>query len=774
MAEEGGAKIEVASSGLSIQDLKTRAEELKARDKVATTQPPSVDTEILAKSIGAEVGKVMSEKVGTADTLGVTATVFGAGAALLDEAGELTDKLIRPGLRGERNEEPGRETEGEDISTYSYKKIREALDSRKLRGKELTEDKKDELSMARRERYKEAEQLGVFDGARKALVETLIESEWKQSDYITKIDGLAQRLEDQARMVRGYRGNPKLEGVVGDAVRATHLLARFDGLIHASDNAIAKGLKVDRETLDQLANQIRDEVLWNPEIPKSGYKAYIDQLTPAQAEKKREEQSKTEERRRQDDAEKRATDHAQQLLEATKDQTQKLRALEEKLADLRRGEDDVATRAVERQIAGLRQDMAAGRQTETGNSTTAILDALRKTMSGEISDEAFPTREAEWGDWMRHRLDIIERSTAMATELVNQGAFNQSGKALAEVLKALNERKIPREAVEETRARLRLYASWAAINRVGWNVDPSKGATIEAAAQEISLTTNYWSEWGGIRGDDIKTLLSDQKIKDCWDLLQGDVSKTEPELASSIGNGPDSLAKAKIAKRLFRATFEESIAKGRQLLEDDPRWEDDGGDKGARCYYLDQWLLIKKQGPEATRKSGLIKGFGTSYLGHLDGSDYTSREIKSGDNILSFSLTEGEMRYEKFLEDRVSQYMVALGILMRKDFSVAEAADDKLDPWWTAFGKAIKAADPDKEDPDKKLRLGFYWLLGSRVGMSTDNGSETRDRAWQLKWEPFINAAIQKGFVEKRDKKLFRPGLEIALALIALALKANN
>lgn len=514
---------------------------------------------------------------------------------------------------------------------------------------------------------------------------------------------------------------------------------------------------VDRERLENLKRE-RSLLGWGNPPPdvRAMAKRFLDDVDT--------KRRAIDEARQKVDAEKQATDQARQLLEATREQTQKLKTLEEKLGELKRGgADDAATNAVERQIAGLRQDMAAGRQTESGNPTTAILDALRKTMSGEVSEESFPTGEREWGDWLRHRLDIIERSTAMATELANQGAFSQAGKAMAELLKALNEKPIPAETTKEVKARLRLYASWAAINKVGWNVDPSKGLTIEMAAQEISMTTNYWAEWGGIKGEDIQTLLSDNSIAICWDLLQRDVSRTETELAQLIGDGQESVAKARIAKRLFRATFEESMAKGRQLVDKVPPWKDDGGDKGARCYYLDDWLLFKNQGPEATRKSKLIKGFGTSYLRHLGGIDETNRDSMNGNTVSLMNLEEGDMGYTKFLEDRVSQYMVALSILMRKDFSVAEAADDKLDPWWTAFGKSINAADPEK-----RLRLGFYWLLGSRVGMTRDIGSEARDRTWQLRWEPFVNMAIQKGFVAKKEKGLFKPGIGIFQAALHL------
>lgn len=394
-----------------------------------------------------------------------------------------------------------KEADGDDISKFSYKEIREALDSGKLGRKELAGDEKDELSIARRERYEEAEKLGLFDGARKALVETLVESEWNQSDYITRIDGLAQKLEGQAQMVRGYRGNPKLEGVVADAIGATHLLARFDGLIHASNNAIAKGLKVDRETLDELANQIRSEVLWNPKIPKGGYKAYIDQLTPTQVEAKRKEQKEAEDRRRQDDkdkqradAEKQAGNQRQQLLEATNTQTQKLKALEEKLGELKRGGDDAATKAVERQIAGLRQDMAGRAEpqpTLTAESLTmpnpdaietVLLDRLRegkwkagKVGAMELSDatsvyDAITKLDGAADSGIRERAKIFRAMASLITDIGSEGRNDPSSHT---------RNTLSREDQVELEKREGVMAGWRKLMEVaGFNFGTIRGEEI--------------------------------------------------------------------------------------------------------------------------------------------------------------------------------------------------------------------------------------------------------------------------------------------------------
>lgn len=184
-----------------------------------------------------------------------------------------------------------KEYDNDPFKDYSYGDLRAILATGEREGKKLSDDELVQARASRRLRVKEAERYGVMSRAEGILKERMIEADWR--DYPSKITNAANSAEIEAAGVNEYRHNPRIRGVVRDAVAATEYLARADGYRQISDLNDPDNIKTWTDKLHtpdaeaeirKTEEEIRQRVSWDP-FPNS-YAGYVNQETPRQREEK--------------------------------------------------------------------------------------------------------------------------------------------------------------------------------------------------------------------------------------------------------------------------------------------------------------------------------------------------------------------------------------------------------------------------------------------------------------------------------------------------------
>lgn len=194
-----------------------------------------------------------------------------------------------------------KEYENDPFKSLTYGELRVVLSTGSYGGKTLNLGELGAARNSRRLRYREAAGYGVMTGVGGILRSRLVDSEW--TDYPAKIAEAAKVAEEEAMGKNEYRHNPRIQGVVSDAVSRTELLVRLDGYRGLTDLNNPKNVERLRQLkiadinkeIRALEARIANEVLWDPEGGK--YAGLVNQETPRQREERLEKEKVDEQRR---------------------------------------------------------------------------------------------------------------------------------------------------------------------------------------------------------------------------------------------------------------------------------------------------------------------------------------------------------------------------------------------------------------------------------------------------------------------------------------------
>lgn len=656
-----------------------------------------------------------------------------AGAVLAGVGGLM--KVLWERLRQKRLEEG--KPEGRDVWDKAYKKdpyrnlpyvtVRAMFVSGlNEQGKELSPREFENLERSRRMRYLEASSYHVFDQLEGDLRNTLIQSDW--DNYETHINELAQKMENDAQGVGGYRDNDRIRGAVDDVVSGTILLVRREGLKQIADESrpsserVRKKLKITdlTQTMNNLNDQIEQEVLWYPSY-RDRLANFVDMET---------------------------SDQRQQRLE------------NEKATQAAADED--ARRKQELQLARARIGAQQPPPTPQGIDLTGDMgDRFGRGFETRLELPPNPDNQRAI---VRQILDSIEKSNR---DIVMDWSLSSTVKALEGALDNMDV-----GVANEVRARLAVYDSAYLIKQTdGWIARSEKipGHIIGTAASEAKRRghdlTKHTVETllkEGLEGyniarawdllQDINVVGKDNKYKDYISkaqqagLITPDVAKDVSDytkfknysyytdnnvvrreavrsvLVEELGGGEIGEKSLQLAERLAVASLETSV------------WNKPAGvgnDQLAEIIWLKDWRTEKRfkigraGGPEA--HLDFIEGFGNSWLRAVvpkgtkefvrDQPIYAGGiffdEIKVDDWSTHCIIAVGrynELR-ELLLNETPKPFEVTVTVLksMVQHFNNADEPLDKKDkdgePTLDTDGEPIKTKVGGK-------RLRVYWLLG--------------------------------------------------------------
>ena len=223
-------------------------------------------------------------------TLVDEAVVAGAlgGGLMAEIADAIQDEAKRRQVLRQVEGQSGRYKD-DKFADLAYGELRTVLTTGRLKRETLSPEEMGAVRESRRLRYEEAAAYGVMTNVDGILKEELTAADW--TDYPARIAVAARRAETDAIGVLAYAHNSRIRGVVSDAVGATELLVRRDGLEQLADLTVPKNqqklreLKITdvRTEVAVTQKKIDEEVLWDP---IRNYAALVDLETPRQKEEK--------------------------------------------------------------------------------------------------------------------------------------------------------------------------------------------------------------------------------------------------------------------------------------------------------------------------------------------------------------------------------------------------------------------------------------------------------------------------------------------------------